>query len=288
MVRDDQLSRANTETHWDPSAYMQFARLRQRPVVELLDHIEMHAPQRIYDLGCGTGIATELLARRWPDAELHGVDSSAEMLAEAARLPIKASWERANLQHWCAERPGSLIFAAAVLHFIERHGSLLPRLLGQLSPGGCLAAHMPNWRDASWYRLMLDALDSAGPAGSPLGSPALRYLMQQRNVLSLDNYYRLLAPLCAEVDIWETEHLQVVDGNDPIFDWVKVSALRPVLGELEEEDRRRFLDRYLELLHRYYPRELDGRTLFPFRRVFIVASLAPLKTRANFRPKDEA
>lgn len=92
-------------------------------------------------------------------------------------------------------------------------------------------------------------------------------------MLSLDNYYRLLAPLTAELDIWETEYLQVVDGNDPIFDWIKVSALRPVLGELDEEARRRFLDRYLELLHRHYPRELDGRTLFPFRRVFIVASL---------------
>ncbi|MFU3616500.1 methyltransferase domain-containing protein [Pseudomonas paraeruginosa] len=273
MVRDDLRCRAGNETHWDPTAYMQFARLRQRPVVELLDHVDLYSPERIYDLGCGTGIATELLARRWPQAELHGVDSSAEMLEEAARLPIRASWERANLQYWCAERPASLLFAAAVLHFIERHCSLLPRLLGQLSPGGCLAAHMPNWRDASWYRLMLDALDSAGPGGTPLGSPTLRYLMQQRNVLSLDNYYRLLAPLCAEVDIWETEHLQVVDGNDPIFDWVKVSALRPVLGELDEEARRRFLDRYLDLLHRYYPQELDGRTLFPFRRVFVVASL---------------
>ena len=77
---------------------------------------------------------------------------------------------------------------------------------------------MPNWRDASWYRLMLDALDSAGPGGASLGSPALRYRLHRRNVLSLDNYYRLLAPLTAELDIWETEYLQVVDGNDPIFD----------------------------------------------------------------------
>lgn len=273
MVHDLLRDRADLEARWNPSAYMQFARLRQRPVVELLDHIELCCPERIYDLGCGTGIATELLARRWPLAELHGVDSSVEMLEEAARLPIKASWERANLRHWCAERPASLLFAAAVLHFLEDHGKLLPRLLGQLAPRGCLAAHMPNWRDASWYRLMLDALDSAGPGGASLGSPALRYRLHRRNVLSLDNYYRLLAPLTAELDIWETEYLQVVDGNDPIFDWIKVSALRPVLGELDEEARRRFLDRYLELLHRHYPRELDGRTLFPFRRVFIVASL---------------
>ena len=117
MVHDLLRDRADLEARWNPSAYMQFARLRQRPVVELLDHIELCCPERIYDLGCGTGIATELLARRWPLAELHGVDSSVEMLEEAARLPIKASWERANLRHWCAERPASLLFAAAVLHF---------------------------------------------------------------------------------------------------------------------------------------------------------------------------
>ncbi|AZE47100.1 Trans-aconitate 2-methyltransferase [Pseudomonas chlororaphis] len=262
-----------TNTQWDPQAYQKFARLRERPVVELLDRLEMEHPERIYDLGCGTGIATQLLAKRWPHADLTGIDNSAEMLGEASYLPIKALWYRCDLQHWHAEQPADLLFAAAVLHFIDGHEELLPRLLRQLNPGGCLAAHMPNWRDALWYQLMLDTLEQAGPNGGPLGTPELRRLMAGRPVLSLDCYYRLLAPLTRDLDIWETEHLQVVEGQSPIFDWVKVSALRPVLLALNEQERQCFLEHYLARVRQYYPPEDDGRTLFPFKRIFILATV---------------
>ncbi|OLF55515.1 methyltransferase domain-containing protein [Pseudomonas chlororaphis] len=260
-------------TQWDPQAYQTFARLRERPVVELLDHVSLEHPERIYDLGCGTGIATQLLAKRWPQANLTGVDSSAEMLGEATYLPIKALWHRCDLLQWRAEQPADLLFAAAVLHFIDGHEQLLPRLLRQLNPGGCLATHMPNWRDALWYRLMLESLDQAGPGGGPLGTPELRRFMARRTVLSLDCYYRLLAPLTRELDIWETEHLQVVEGQSPIFDWVKVSALRPVLLALNEQERPWFLERYLARVRQHYPPEEDGRTLFPFKRIFILATV---------------
>jgi len=144
------ITRRTTAPDWDAKAYQQFSRLRQRPVNELLDRIELQNPQRIYDLGCGTGIATQLLAKRWPRAQLQGVDSSAQMLDEARCLPIRALWKHCDLLDWQPEQPADLLFAAAVLHFIEGHEKLLPRLLGYLNPGGCLAAHMPDWRDALW------------------------------------------------------------------------------------------------------------------------------------------
>lgn len=97
--------------------------------------------------------------------------------------------------------------------------------------------------------------------------------MAGRPVLSLDCYYRLLAPLTRDLDIWETEHLQVVEGQSPIFDWVKVSALRPVLLALDEIERQCFLDHFLKLVHECYPPEGDGRTLFPFKRIFILATV---------------
>ncbi len=156
-------------TDWDAKAYQQFSRLRQRPVNELLDRVELKQPKRIYDLGCGTGIATQRLAKRWPRAQLQGIDSSEQMLDEARCLPIKASWKHCDLLDWQPEQPADLLFAAAVLHFVSGHEQLLPRLLAQLNPGGCLAAHMPDWRDAQWYQLMLDTLEDAGPGGKPLG-----------------------------------------------------------------------------------------------------------------------
>ncbi|MFJ2485896.1 methyltransferase domain-containing protein [Pseudomonas sp. NPDC087639] len=265
------ITRGNAAPDWDAKAYQQFSRLRQRPVNELLDRVELNNPKRIYDLGCGTGIATQLLAQRWPSAQLHGVDSSAQMLNEARRLPINATWKHCDLLDWQPEQPADLLLAAAVLHFIDGHDTVLPRLLGQLNPGGCLAAHMPDWRDALWYRLMLDTLYDAGPGRTPLGTAQLRERMAARPLLSLQDYYRLLAPMTQSLDIWETEQLQVVDGKSPVYDWVKVSALRPVMQALNSEEQSRFIYRYLMRVHAHYPQEGDGHTLFPFKRIFIVA-----------------
>jgi trans-aconitate 2-methyltransferase len=265
------ITRPTPAADWDAKAYQQFSRLRQRPVNELLERVELHDPQRIYDLGCGTGIATQLLAERWPRAQLLGVDSSAQMLDQARCLPIKASWQQCDLLDWQPEQPADLLLAAAVLHFIEGHQELLPRLLGRLNPGGCLAAHMPDWRDALWYRLMLDTLEDAGPGHTPLGTPQLRQRMAARPLLTLEDYYRLLAPLTASLDIWETEQLQVVDGKSPVYDWVKVSALRPVMQGLDPQEQARFIYHFLMRVHAHYPQENNGHTLFPFKRIFIVA-----------------
>lgn len=258
---------------WDAKAYQQFFRLRQRPVNELLDRVDLQNPQRIYDLGCGTGIATQLLAERWPRAQLQGVDSSTQMLDEARCLPIRAQWKCCDLLDWQPEQPADLLLAAAVLHFIGGHETLLPHLLGYLNPGGCLAAHMPDWRDALWYRLMLDTLEDGGPGGTPMGTPELRQRMAARPLLTLEDYYRLLAPLTSSLDIWETEQLQVVDGKSPVYDWVKVSALRPVMQALNPEEQTRFIYHYLMRVHEHYPQEGDGHTLFAFKRIFIVATV---------------
>lgn len=265
------ITRVKPAPDWDAKAYQQFSRLRQRPVNELLDRVDLQNPETIIDLGCGTGIATQLLAQRWPLARLQGIDSSAQMLEQARRLPIKALWRHCNLLDWQSEQPADLLFAAAVLHFIDGHETLLPRLLGQLNPGGCLAAHMPDWRDALWYRLMLETLDDGGIGGTPLGTPELRQRMAARPLLALEDYYRLLAPMTESLDIWETEQLQVVDGKSPVYDWVKVSALRPVMQALSSAEQARFIYHFLMRVHEEYPQEADGHTLFAFKRVFIVA-----------------
>ncbi len=74
------------------------------------------------------------------------------------------------------------------------------------------------------------------------------------------------------IDIWETEYLQVLTGNDPVLDWVSGTGLRPVLNGLSDDDRARFLATYSAALRDAYPMRSDGTTLYPFRRLFIVAT----------------
>ncbi len=79
--------------------------------------------------------------------------------------------------------------------------------------------------------------------------------MAARPLLALEDYYRLLAPLTTSLDIWETEQLQVVDGKSPVYDWIKVSALRPVMQALTSQEQARFIYHFLMRVHAYYPPE---------------------------------
>ncbi|MGH6827471.1 MAG: methyltransferase domain-containing protein, partial [Rhizomicrobium sp.] len=80
---------------WNPDAYLTFADQRTRPAAELLARVRMERPARAIDLGCGPGNSTALLAARWPDAVLEGLDSSDTMLAKARESGVAARWVEA-------------------------------------------------------------------------------------------------------------------------------------------------------------------------------------------------
>jgi trans-aconitate 2-methyltransferase len=75
------------------------------------------------------------------------------------------------------------------------------------------------------------------------------------------------------VDIWTTEYLHALDGEDAVFKWVSGTGLRPYLDALDAEDRARFATEYKARLNIAYPRRADGKILFPFSRLFAVATL---------------
>jgi trans-aconitate 2-methyltransferase len=63
----------------------------------------------------------------------------------------------------------------------------------------------------------------------------------------------------------------VLDGGNPVVEWTKGTAMRPFLEVLADTDRQAFLSAYAERIAEAYPSRPDGKTLFPFRRLFIVA-----------------
>jgi len=259
--------------HWDPGQYRQFAGPRLRPALDLMDRVVVNAPQRIVDLGCGTGDVTRILAERWPAAEVTGIDASPEMLAEARATPSRILWRQGDATTWCAETPVDLIYCNAVLHWLPEHHRLLPRLLTSLAPHGGLAIQMPLSWDLPSHRLMREVLATGGPDGRPLGSAELRAGLTRSPVARADEYYSLLAPRSRTVDIWQTEYLQVLAGEDPVLAWVKGAGLRPVLHGLDPDSRGDFLAAYRARLAEAYPRRPDGATLYPFTRLFIVATV---------------
>jgi trans-aconitate 2-methyltransferase len=83
---------------WNPEIYMKFATERTRPAVELLARLPLRTPSRIIDLGCGPGNSTAVLAARWPEAEIEGLESSPEMLAKARASGLRAKWTEGDVR----------------------------------------------------------------------------------------------------------------------------------------------------------------------------------------------
>jgi trans-aconitate 2-methyltransferase len=251
---------------WDAALYLRFADERTRPAADLLARIPLDNPAHVVDLGCGPGNSTELLRRRWPRAAIAGVDNSPEMLAAAKAAHPDARWVRGDAAHWTADPPADVIFSNAALQWVRDHGRLLPRLLAQAAPGGILAVQLP------------------AHAGSPLVQQIKRVaeapewrrpLAAAGRALTLESaafYYDTLSPHAGRLDIWETEYQHVLANVEAIVEWMRGTGLRPYLEALStDEERTRFEQRLLTGLREAYPPRIDGRVLFPFRRMFILA-----------------
>ena len=250
---------------WNPDLYLAFGDHRLRPALDLVARIPLEAPQRIVELGCGPGHVTQLLAERWPNAETVGIDNAPAMLERARRDFPAHAFRFGDIAAWRAEPPVDLIFTNAALHWLDDHEHLLPRLLAQLNPGGVLAAQMPRNFDAPSRRALAETVE-IGPWRAKLAP-----LLRREPVRPPAAYWRLLAPLTAGLDIWESEYLHALCGENPVAEWTKATALRPFLDALAEPERSAFEAKYRARLREAYPREGDGRTLFPFRRLFLVA-----------------
>jgi trans-aconitate 2-methyltransferase len=250
---------------WRPEPYLAFADQRTRPARDLLARVPLANPARVADLGCGPGNSTALLAQRWPEAAIIGVDSSPEMLAEARTSGVRATWIEADIAAWTPDDPLDLIYANAALQWLDHHATLLPRLLGQLHAAGVLAVQMPRNFEAPSHALLRDTARS-GPWADRLAG-----VLDRPSVAAPTWYHDLLAPHAAALDIWETEYLHVLAGDDPVLSWTRGTALRPVMQALDADQFAAFEAAYAERLRVAYPKRADGGTLFPFRRLFIVA-----------------
>jgi trans-aconitate 2-methyltransferase len=254
-------------TSWDPAIYERYKTYRDRPALDLLLQIPGDlAPRRIWDLGCGTGEHAAVLAARHPAAQVSGLDSSPDMLAVARRRPAQVDWVLADVAGFAPEAPAELIFTNAALQWVPDHAALFPRLAATLAEGGVLACQMPQTWPSSWHVALRET------AAEPAWAGRLATIRGVRPVAEPEAYYDWLAPICASVDIWSTTYLHVLEGEDPVVEWMMGTGLRPYLDALPEpEARAQFLDAYRRRLASVIPARSDGVTLFPFPRLFILA-----------------
>jgi len=206
---------------WDPDRYLTYADERGRPFVELVQRIDSDIPAAVVDLGCGPGNLTRLLAERWPDADVLGVDSSPEMIAKADATVSGVRFEVGDLRAWAQADgdPADVLVSNAALQWLPDHLELLPRLVARVRPGGWFAFQVPGNFDEPSHTIRRDlaaderfAAHTADVAVPDSHDPA--------------DYLAALAALGCAVDAWETTYLHLLTGDDPVFTWVSGTGAR--------------------------------------------------------------
>jgi trans-aconitate 2-methyltransferase len=253
---------------WNSEQYLKFANERTQPSIDLAARVALDSPTRAIDLGCGPGNSTAVVARRWPQAEVIGLDNSAAMLAQARRDFPAQTWIESSITDWRADpaQPVDLVFSNAALQWVPDHRREFPRLLSQVAPGGALAVQVPANLDAPAQRMMAELAASAGWREQFTTQP------RTWHVHAPDFYYDILSPQAKRLELWTTEYYHILPNLDGIIEWYRGTGLRPWLDALPNEiTRTEFLGAYRARLVPYYPERPDGRVLFPFRRLFIIA-----------------
>lgn len=250
---------------WNPTQYLRYGNERLRPALDLMGRINLDATEVIYDLGCGTGTITGILKDRWQNAKITGVDSSPNMLERTQDIQSGIMWEHSDLNTWKPTEPADLIFSNAAFHWLTGHDALFPRLMAFLKVGGVLAVQMPeNWNAPSHANIAATARESKW------ADRLVPHLMENP-VAEPNFYYDMLSPLSTSLDMWESVYMHILDGDDPVVEWTKGTVLPPLLSHLPEDEHGEFIASYSQKVSDAYPKRSDGKTILPFRRLFMVA-----------------
>ena len=251
---------------WSSAQYLMFENERTRPARDLLAQVPLERAANAYDLGCGPGNSTELLVARFGRDAVTGVDSDPNMLA-AARSRLKGTCLiDADLATWLPSQPADLLYANAVFQWVPDHLGVLARMMDSLAPGGVLAVQMPdNLQEPS--HLAMEETAAEGPWHARFtATPAKRIALAAPAA-----YFERLAPKAKRVDIWQTVYHHVMADAAAIVEWVKGTGLRPYLDVAGADQAEAFTAAFAARIRQAYPPMADGRVLFRFPRLFVVA-----------------
>ncbi|MGW0035361.1 methyltransferase domain-containing protein [Gordonia sp. NPDC003376] len=250
---------------WDPARYLQYADARARPFLDLIAQVPTD-PATIVDLGCGPGHLTRHLRARWPDAQILGIDSSAEMIDEALRANADpgANYDIADADDWTPFEPVDLILSNAMFQWVENQFEVIGRLLTHLNPGGTFAVQVPSNADSPTRTLLAD-LAAAEPYATHLRD------VRRLSLIDPIEYLEFFSERGFTVNAWESTYLHVLVGDDPVYEWLSGTGARPFLQALPEDLAKQFADDLKTRLREVFPERPWGTTM-PFRRTFAVAT----------------
>lgn len=226
---------------WNPDIYNQFKNIRYQPFFDLMNLISSENLKKAIDVGCGTGEQTHILSEKFEHAEFLGIDSSAEMLAEAVQFQnenlrfIKMPVE--DLIR--TDEKYDLIFSNAALQWSDDHQVLFPELLSLLSENGQFAVQIPVQSENILNKILFQ-LASEEPFRTQLGS-----WNRVSPVLSIDEYAQILFDAgLKDLNISVKVYPIIADDYEKLYQFISGSALIPYVEKLDEVDKEKFITEY--------------------------------------------
>ena len=252
---------------WNPELYLKFDRERIQPSIDLVSHISFDNPSKIIDIGCGPGNSTQILVQRWPDSEIIGIDNSQSMIERARKDYPNQGWQILDVSSDEIKGNYDIVFSNATIQWIPNHSQLLKIFHNLLTNKGLIAIQLPLFWDM------------------PIGKAILRIAADSRwfsvtkgvsdlfTIHDYSFYYDSLSELYHSIDIWETDYFHILDSQLSILEMIRGAGLKPYLDRLETDiDKKDFEETVLKEIIKDYPLQEDGKVLFPFKRLFFIAS----------------
>jgi trans-aconitate 2-methyltransferase len=248
---------------WDPKQYNKYFKERNRPAIDLINQIPENKYQSIIDLGCGDGVITNYLHNKYNPKHIVGLDSSSSMLEQAKQISYKIDWQLSNIGNFTGNY--DLIFSNSALQWLDNHEKLFNHIIS--STNSTIAIQMPNNFNSPSHTLLVDTI-----LEYPKFKNKLITTIRQEPVHNKNFYYDILYKDLATIDIWETQYLHQLEGDNPILEWVRGTALVPIKSKLNPDEYQEFEDIYNQKLLSVYKPQTNGITLFPFNRIFILGT----------------
>lgn len=247
---------------WNPELYHKFQSERFAPFDDLFKLIKIREGLRVIDLGCGSGELTSRLADNLPGSQTLGIDSSAEMLAQAGRYSRPGlKFERRAIED--AEGSWDLVFSHAAIQWVDNHLELVPRLFSMLAPGGQLAVQLPSNHKHPTHTIIIE-LASQEPFRTALGG-----WLRRPPVLTISEYAELLYQQGgSEIVVFEKAYAHVLEDADALAVWTSSTALVPYFERLPEALHEPFMENYRARLNAVWPKK---PVFYPFQRILFSA-----------------
>jgi len=250
---------------WNPEKYLKFTIERLQPSIDLIYRIKHSQPKSIIDIGCGPGNSTMLLASKWPESKILGLDNSSIMIDQAKQDYPNQEWILADAFSYEFDDKFDIIFSNAVIQWIPNHEQLIKKFYIMLSNEGVLAVQVPLF----WEMRLGILIDKV--ALDPRWSVFTGDVSQIFTIHDHSFYYNQLSKHFKSIEMWQTDYVHIMDSQESILDMIRSTGLKPYLMRISNEEiKKKFELEVLKKIKIAYPLQEDAKVLLPFKRLFFI------------------